>query len=259
MKNAEKVYSGVRSIWKGLRAILAVYGVSVGIALPSGYDAFVQDWPTVVLAMAVGLFEAGRNVWKQRKRWGNPIAELKSLFGALFVLAIATSLTGCQLLGGPGSGGPFRPGAGDHSRTEVTFQERTPDGTELDIGFTATGESALTAELQYTGPTTKEVTKPFDLRIDGQGDVSSPQAMPVAEGYGALLEQTPDTLSGLAEQIISVYEMPGIGQSDGGGDDGLRRTIIDMLIDRFIGNVQDGAEGEQKSSSELLEDIAERP
>ena len=197
------------------------------------------------------------------KKWGLEIPRagmirrfLSRIICVAIVSALALSLPGCALLGGPGSGSWVRPAAGDHSKTEVSFIERTADGTETEISFAATGESAMTAALHYTGPQTENVTNPWDLRIDGQGNVTSPQAMPVAEGYGKLLSETPGTISELAANIGQLYAGPlsgsgGNGETQSASED-FRRALIGELIRRFIGAKASGG----ASASQIIDRIS---
>lgn len=206
--------------------ISGVAGYAITAEMVDSYD--LPAWVKII-ALFFGLALPLLPKWREAvDAFAYTIKTIRGAFGAVVLAVILIAMIpGCAGLGGTGI---FRPAIGDHSAVEVKFEEKTPDGGVLNITFTANGEAALQALVDYQGP----VEEGWRLRVDGNGDVASPQSVVIAEGYAHLLRETPATLQGLATQIASVAMIPGLpeGNGDGGGLN-IRELLIQTLIQRF--------------------------
>ncbi len=207
-------------------------GIATQIEAVGGADGFQLsdvDWTTGGMLMfvygairaAVGWANANRPDW----------AVGKKVLTALLCSGLCLSLAAC---------GTFRPALGDHSATQVLFDEHTAAGDRTRIEIKATGEAAQTAGVQYQGATGSPDETPWSLTVSGDQSVTSPQAQVIAAGIGSAIEQTPSTIEGLAGQLASLMSIPGLGGGTAGNDSvqaSILRPLIQVVIDRFFNRV----------------------
>ncbi len=205
-------------------------GIATQINQVAGDDGFQMtdiDWTSAGILMFVWGASRATVGWMNANR--PPWAVGKKLLTLALICGLGASLAAC---------GTFRPALGDHSATQVLFDEHTAAGDKTRIEIKATGEAAQTAGVKYQGQTTSPDETPWSLTVSGDQSVTSPQAQVIAQGIGSAIEQTPSTISGLAAQIAGLMAVPGLTggpQESGGGLGGLIvRPIIERMIEGFL-------------------------
>lgn len=152
------------------------------------------------------------------------------------VLVCILALTGCAT-------GIMRPFGGDHSAVNSTLHEKIgADGSsELKIENKINGEAATERTVTYIGPTeavapdgTTYVASPWQLTDGVNASVTSPQAILIAEGRRALMEQLPAEMGSLLGQILSVVDLPFDASSASPATPSLKAQILTKLLDAFI-------------------------
>lgn len=183
-----------------------------------------------VTSETVQMYQEGIDKVKQKKILSNNGSTiLKSL---IFLTGVGVLASGCGTLAGAVT--PFGNGFAQPSKATVTFEEKTAAGDVTKIKSSAQGEASTKMGVQYTGATTKgeDVVTPWILSVMGDNNATSPQSLVAAQGYAKLLEETPSTIAGLADQIgaISAIADPATG---GPVADSIKQTLIKFVIQRF--------------------------
>lgn len=145
----ENYYRIGKSIWKGIKALLSIYGVSVVADLPEGVDAFIQDWPVIIGSILLALTSAGWNAYKNRGKEGNwnPFDNIGKTNTLLLLCFVALSLSACAYQ---------RPlfheiiTTTDAATGNVTVTETKISGTTLAAGGSAIEESQT--GVSYSAP-----------------------------------------------------------------------------------------------------------
>lgn len=233
-------YSAFLTLWKAFWTYAQTVGVLgaadvVAVGLPEDRAALLAQWPVLVIALAPALWKVIENVRKNwldsgAPLWEWPWARLVKPTKLIVLLSLSLALSGCAGFGGTGL---WRPAVGDHSASTVIFDEETAAGDKTRIEFKATGEAASKSGVHYTGATGTDdnIVTPWDLNVQGDASVTSPQALAVAQGYAALLEKTPETIGDLASQIMAVFA-GGVPDATAPGGTSIKEMLVRFLLER---------------------------
>ena len=234
-------YSAFLTIWKAFWTYAQTVGVLgaadvAAVGLPDDRAALIAQWPVLVIALAPALWKVLENIRKNwldsgAPLWEWPWARLVKPTRLIVLLSLSLALSGCAGFGGTGL---WRPAVGDHSASTVIFDEETAQGDKTRIEFKATGEAASKSGVHYTGQTDSEVKTPWDLNVQGDASVTSPQALAVAQGYAVLLEKTPETIAELASQIMAVFA-GGVPDATAPGGTSIKEMLVRLLLQRAAG------------------------
>jgi hypothetical protein len=234
-----KHYSTFLTVWKALLTLGTAFGVLsladyAKLEAPMTWDAFLLNGTNWLIAALPALLRVVENVRKNWRTdgtplWNWPVSVSKLIVGAL-VLCLTLPMSGCIT--------PAR--AGKQSKIETSFEEKTAAGDFTKIVHKASGEASTEAGIVYTGATTdgEDTVTPWNLSVQSNASITSPQAQAVAEGYKALLEQTPQTVEELSKTVGQVFALK-IPDATSPADQTpsilakMRDAVISSLFDKF--------------------------